>query len=801
MVENKIISNWLKKKNWNLYEHQKKIIHDISKGSNVLLISPTGTGKTLSAFFPSIIDLSNKSLNLNILHTLYISPLKSLTYNIEKNIIDTIKDISLNISIASRTGDTSFEKKKKQLLNPPNILMTTIESFAILMSEKNSKNFFRNLKFVIIDEIHSLINTKRGELLTLNLTRLNNFNINQKILLSATISENIDSKKYFCSENIKIIKSNIKKQPVIKILGEHLNIPWSGHNATFAIKDIYKIIKKNVSIIYVNTRAQAELLFQSLWAFNSENLKIALHHGSLEKKIRMNVESKMINNELDCVIATSSLELGIDWSNIKVVIQIGAPKGITRLLQRIGRSNHNLKSNSVAYLVPTNRFEFLECKAAITAIKKNEIEEISTTYGSMDVLAQHIIGIACSSEININKLYDEILSTWPYRKYKKEKIQKIISFLENGGYSLEKYDQFKKLKKTKNGNYVISSEKFIRQYKMNVGTIIEGQMLEVKLKNKKLGKIEEWFVQKLESGDTFIFGGEVLKFNSISMNIVKVEKIKDKRPKIPSYAGGKMPISTKLADKVINIINNEKEWQTFPKLIIEWLKLQKKRSKLPKSNELLIEFFPYKEKKIKQYYYLFYTFQGYNVNNTLGFVLSNRIRKLGIKPLGFVCTDYVLAIWVDKEIENLDLLFELNSFKNSINKWLENSSLYKRNFNKVAIISGLINKGFPNQPKRLNQMSINSELILKVLNKYEKKHILIEATIEESKKDLIELNRLEIYLKKISSKIKLKKLKKPSPLSIPLMLQINNEVFDHRIVDEYYLKTFENDLLNEVGIS
>ena len=509
----------------------------------------------------------------------------------------------------------------------------------------------------------------------------------------------------------------------------------------------------------------------------------------------------MINNELDCVIATSSLELGIDWSNIKVVIQIGAPKGITRLLQRIGRSNHNLKSNSVAYLVPTNRFEFLECKAAITAIKKNEIEEISTTYGSMDVLAQHIIGIACSSEININKLYDEILSTWPYRKYKKEKIQKIISFLENGGYSLEKYDQFKKLKKTKNGNYVISSEKFIRQYKMNVGTIIEGQMLEVKLKNKKLGKIEEWFVQKLESGDTFIFGGEVLKFNSISMNIVKVEKIKDKRPKIPSYAGGKMPISTKLADKVINIINNEKEWQTFPKLIIEWLKLQKKRSKLPKSNELLIEFFPYKEKKIKQYYYLFYTFQGYNVNNTLGFVLSNRIRKLGIKPLGFVCTDYVLAIWVDKEIENLDLLFELNSFKNSINKWLENSSLYKRNFNKVAIISGLINKGFPNQPKRLNQMSINSELILKVLNKYEKKHILIEATIEESKKDLIELNRLEIYLKKISSKIKLKKLKKPSPLSIPLMLQINNEVFDHRIVDEYYLKTFENDLLNEVGIS
>ena len=364
-------------------------------------------------------------------------------------------------------------------------------------------------------------------------------------------------------------------------------------------------------------------MFQSLWAYNSENLRIALHHGSLEKKLRINVENKMINNQLDCVIATSSLELGIDWSNIKVVVQIGAPKGISRLLQRIGRSNHSIEANSIAYLVPTNRFEFLECKAAIKAIKKNEIEEISSKNGSIDVLAQHIMGMACSSEINTTKLYEEVLNTWPYRHYSKKKVQKIISFLENGGYSLKKYEQFKRLKKTQNGNYTISSEKFIRQYKMNVGTIIEAQMLDVKLKNKKLGKIEEWFIQKLQSGDTFIFGGEILKFNSISMNIVKVEKIKDKKPKIPSYAGGKMPISTKLADRVLDIINDEKEWQNFPKPITQWLKLQKKNSQLPTYNNLLIEFFPYKDRKIKQYYYLFYSFQGYNVNNTLGFVLSN----------------------------------------------------------------------------------------------------------------------------------------------------------------------------------
>ena len=801
MVENSIISNWLKKKNWDLYEHQKKVIHHISRGSNVLLISPTGTGKTLSAFFPSIIDLSDKDFNNNILHTLYISPLKSLTYDIEKNIIHAIKDISLNFSIASRTGDTSFKKKKEQLLRPPNILMTTIESFAILMSEKNSENFFKNLKFVVVDEIHSLINTKRGELLTLNLTRLNGFSVNQKILLSATIEENEDSKKYFCSENIKTIRSNVNKQPIIKILGEHLDIPWSGHNATYAIRDIYKIIKTNVSIIYVNTRAQAELLFQSLWAYNSENLRIALHHGSLEKKLRINVENKMINNQLDCVIATSSLELGIDWSNIKVVVQIGAPKGISRLLQRIGRSNHSIEANSIAYLVPTNRFEFLECKAAIKAIKKNEIEEISSKNGSIDVLAQHIMGMACSSEINTTKLYEEVLNTWPYRHYSKKKVQKIISFLENGGYSLKKYEQFKRLKKTQNGNYTISSEKFIRQYKMNVGTIIEAQMLDVKLKNKKLGKIEEWFIQKLQSGDTFIFGGEILKFNSISMNIVKVEKIKDKKPKIPSYAGGKMPISTKLADRVLDIINDEKEWQNFPKPITQWLKLQKKNSQLPTYNNLLIEFFPYKDRKIKQYYYLFYSFQGYNVNNTLGFVLSNRFKSSGVKPLGFFCTDYALAIWVDKEMKNLESLFELHSFKNSVNEWLQNSSLYKRNFNKVAIISGLINKGFPNQPKRFNQLSINSELILKVLSKYEKEHILIEATIEESKKDLIELDRLENYLKRISSRIKIEKLIKPSPLSIPLILQINKEVYDQKIVDEFYLKSFENYLLNQVGLT
>ena len=795
---NDIISSWLKKKGWFLYQHQIDVLKNSNSGYDVVLNSPTGSGKTLAGFLPSLKSMISKSpLYLN---TIYISPLKSLAYDIERNVKEPIKEMNLNIKIGTRTGDTSYSIKKKQLLSPPHILVTTIESFILLMAEKNKK-IFMNLKFIIIDEVHSLINTKRGELLSLNLLRLKKkVNIIQTILLSATLKEPVDAGNYFCSKKFKIIKPSITKKITLKILDTKKNIPWFGHMADYAIEELYKTIFKKKSIIFVNTRAQCELLFQNLWKINYKNLKIAIHHGSLEKKLRLKVENNMSSGDLDCIVATSSLDLGLDWRKINIIIQVGTPKGVSRLLQRMGRCNHTIHGEIIGYLVPTNRFELIECQASIEAVNELDIESIPKRLGSLDVLAQHIIGVSCSEDINVNKLYIEIKETWPYRKLNKKIFHDVINFLVDGGYSLSNYKQFQKLRKKENGDYTLTSRKFIHKYKLNVGTIIESQMLDVKLKNKKLGKIEDWFIQKLRTDDTFLFGGKVLKFDSIKLGTVLVKSSKAIRPKIPSYAGGNLPLSTELSCRVLNLLNDEKKWKSFPKYIKDWLKLQKKKSVIPPKDNLLIEHFERLKKKIIENFYIFYTFEGKNVNQTLGLILSKKLENLNINSLGFISTDYAIVLWTDKKIFKIKSLLDYNSIKENIFEWLENSSIIKRNFRKVAIISGLLDRGYPNK-KNFNQLNFNSELIFAVLKKYEKDHILLKATYEESKRELAEIDRINNYLKKIQNNIIFKNLKTPSPLSAPLIFEFNSEYLNQKKVDEFYLKALQKNLLTEIGLN
>ena len=800
IANNSIISNWLKKKKWSLYKHQLDVLNKSSNGQNVFLISPTGTGKTLAGFLPTLFEYTLKKIRSQKVHTLYISPLKSLAYDVERNLLKPIQAMSLELNVQSRTGDTSFNKKKNQLIQPPQILATTIESFALLMSEKNFAKYFEDLKYIIIDEVHSLTNTKRGELLALNVGRLKSLNKDIKLtLLSATVAEPKFTFRYFCPDGGVIVKAKAKKILKVKILNISKRLPLSGHMVEHSTKEIYKIISKKKCIIFVNTRAQAELLYQNLWKLNSSNIKIALHHGSLERNLRMNVEHRMSCGEIDCIVATSSLDMGLDWSNVEMVIQVGAPKGVTRLIQRIGRSNHTHDGVSQAILVPTNMFEFIECSAALEAIEREDLDISDERPGSIDVLAQHIMGIACSGEFDVNKLYNHIKKVWPYRHLQKDKFLRIIEFLKNGGYSLKKYQQFSKLKEFSPGKYTISSEKFIKQYKLNVGTIIESQMLYVKLNNKKLGRIEDWFVQKLSPGDSFLFGGKVLQFISIDLNIVRVKISSSKKAKIPSYAGGRMPLSTQLSQRVKKILNKESDWRFFPQEIIDWLNLQKYKSVIPPTKGLLVECFPRKFKnKSIEIYYIFYTFEGKNANQTLGFVISKIFESQGIKALGFVCTDYALAIWANKKVKSINQIFEYEKFIKNIYDWLDDSSLFKRNFRKVAIISGLMDRGYPTQTKRLNQVLINSDLIYGVLKKYEKDHILFEATVEESKRDLIDLDRIEKYIKNIKNNIIINYLPRPSPLSVPLILEINHEVLDKNKRDDYYLKKLETDLLSEL---
>jgi ATP-dependent Lhr-like helicase len=684
------------------------------------------------------------------------------------------------------------------------MLMTTPESLALLLASPEANDYFKFLKFLIIDEIHSLVNSKRGDLLSLNLSRLETIAPKcQKLGLSATV-KNKNSVLAFLSQKNKSITINVQERssPSIDILKTDIRVPWSGHMASYAIKDIYKkIINSTMSIVFVNTRAQAELVFNKLWHENEKNLKIAIHHGSLEKEMRRKVENMMSRGLLDCVVATSSLDLGIDWGNIDLVIQIGSPKGIARFLQRIGRSNHRLNEPSRALLVPSNRFEYLECVSAISSIRENILDEINDKEGSLDVLAQHILGVACSKPFEVNELFTEIKNSWPYRNLQIKKFLEVLEFVKNGGYSLKNYDQYSKIGLNKENLYTIKNKNIRNKYRLNVGTIVESYMLKVKLGNRTLGQVEEWFIEGLNEGDTFLFGGRILEYQYLSNNNVIVRTTKDQQPKIPSYAGGRLPLSSELSFQVRSLISKEENWKNLPSQISEWLRLQLKFSNIPGPEELLVETFPRNIKNKKRYFLICYSFEGRNANQTLGFLISKRMQRMGYKPIGFVATEYALAIWSMNMVEDINILLSDDIMLDDLYEWLEETPLLKKNFRDAAIISGLIERIIPGQKKTGKQIMFNSDLIFDVLKKHEPNHLLLQVARQDSYRGLIDLDRLSKFLKRIKKNIILKKLNQISPLAIPLILEINRQTIDKSEVNEYFLQELEEQMTKEVGLN
>ena len=798
------IYNWLKKNNWAIYNHQIETLKLSENSYDVLLVAPTGGGKTLAGFLPSLNDLINNKPKKNKLHTLYISPLKALTIDVHRNLTSPIEDQGLDIRVETRTGDTSAYKKNRQKVLPPHMLMTTPESLALLLSNKESKDYFKDLKYLVIDEIHTLVNTKRGDLLSLNLSRINSISPDcKKIGLSATVKNKNAVLKFLTSKKkAKTLNVEETSVPKIDILETNNRVPWSGHMASYAIRDIYQKIKKSsLTIVFVNTRAQAELVFNKLWQENENNLRIAIHHGSLEKEIRRKVESLMSSGKIDCVVATSSLDLGIDWGDVDLVVQIGSPKGISRFLQRIGRSNHRFDEPSNALLVPSNRFEYLECLSAINSIKNKLLDETKEKRGSLDVLAQHILGVACSEPFQVDELYTQVINAWPYRNLTKIKFFEVLEFVKNGGYSLKHYEQYSKIGVNKDKFYAIKNKSVRNRYRLNVGTIVESYMLKVKLGNRTLGQVEEWFIEGLNEGDTFLFSGRVLEYQSISNNNVIVRSTSHTQPKIPSYAGGRLPLSTELSIEVRKLLSKKQFWKNFPNQINEWLELQSQFSNLPSLNGLLVETFPRLMRGKKRFFLICYTFEGRNANQTLGFLMSKKMQRIGYKPISFVATDYALAIWSINEVIDVNIILNDDLMLDDLYEWLEETPLLKKNFRDAAIISGLIERSIPGQNKTGKQVLFNSDLIFNVLKKHEPKHLLLEVAREDSYRGLIDLDRLSEFLKRIEKNITHEKLDRISPLAVPLILEINRQTIDKSKMEEYLLEELENETLSEVGLS
>ena len=807
-----VFARWFASRGWQPRVHQLDLLAKAGAGRSTLLIAPTGGGKTLAGFLPTLVELSERDVrprNLRStgralmrsqgLHTLYISPLKALAVDIARNLEIPVREMGLNIRLETRTGDTPTSKRQRQRRDPPDILLTTPEQLALLLASADAPYMFGTLRRVVLDELHSLVTSKRGELLSLGLARL--FTLAPQLTtvgLSATVAEPDDLRRFLVPQSPQgearadLVIAKAGAQPNVAMLDTEEHLPWAGHSARHALGEIYGLIKTHkTTLIFVNTRSQAEFLFQELWRVNDDNLAIALHHGSLDVAQRRRVEGAMVEGKLRAVVCTSSLDLGVDWGDVDLVINVGAPKGCSRLLQRIGRSNHRLDEPSEAVLVPANRFEVLECRAAIDAIAENAQDTPPLRTGALDVLAQHILGRAVGAPFLADELFAEVRTAAPYAALARAGFDTAVDFVATGGYALKAYERFAKIRQGKDGRWRVTHPRVAQRYRMNIGTIVEADMIKVRLVRSRrsgavvprggriLGEVEEYFIETLTVGDTFVFAGEILRYEALVEDEAYVSRADATDPKVPAYEGGKFPLSTYLAARVRALLAEPDAWRALPQQVREWLEIQQWRSMLPKAGDLLVETFP----RAAKYYLVCYPFEGRLAHQTLGMLLTRRLERARLRPLGFVANEYALAVWglgdVAWRIANGDFslaqLFEEDMLGDDLEAWLAESALMKRTFRSCAIIAGLIEKRFPGEEKSRRQLTISTDLVYDVLRKHQPDHILLRAARADAATGLLDIKRLGEMLSRIKGRIVHKALDHVSPLSVPVLLEIGRE--------------------------
>jgi len=774
---------WFATRGWQPHEHQLALLDHDRAGRSALLVAPTGGGKTLAGFLPSLMDLAERPRDG--LHTLYVSPLKALAVDIHRNLMQPIAEMNLAVTVETRTGDTPAAKRQRQRRHPPQMLLTTPESLALLLSYADAPRIFGGLARIVVDELHALAGNKRGDLLALGLARLRRLAPACRMVgLSATVADEAVLADWLVEQpgSAALVRGRPGPQPVVDILVTREYLPWSGHMALHSVNEVYARIRQaKTTLVFVNTRAQAELIFQALWRINDDNLPIALHHGSLAPEQRRKVEAAMARGGLRAVVATSSLDLGVDWAAVDLVVQVGAPKGASRLIQRIGRANHRLDEPSRALLVPANRFEVLECRAAFEAVRENTLDGEAPHPGGLDVLAQHLLGMACAAPFDADAMYGEIVTAAPYRGLPRVDFDAVLEFVATGGYALAAYERWRRLKRDEAGRWQPADAGVARRYRMNVGVIVQQPMIKVRFRRGRvLGEIEENFIQGLEIGDTFMFAGEMLRFEGLREMSAEVTRGSGDAPKVPAYMGGRLPLTTHLADRVRALLAEPGRWAILPPAVMEWLQIQRRKSILPTRDGLLVESFPRGNKE----FLVAYCFEGRNAHQTLGMLLTRRMERAGLRPLGFVATDYVLAVWSLRPAQDMAGLLDRDLLGDDLEAWMDESSMLKRSFRNVAVIAGLIERRHPGQEKTGRQVTFNSDLIYDVLRRHDPQHILLRATRADAAGGLTDIRRLADMLTRVAGKITHKRLEKVSPLAVPVLLEIGKEAVYGAALDE-----------------
>ncbi len=830
----RVISRWFEDKGWAPRRHQLEMLAAAGAGRNALLVAPTGAGKTLAGFLPSLVELVEASSSPSLpggeerkmsgghlepaarslgdrpqdgggvngaglplhqpaagppphasgagrtegLHTLYVSPLKALAVDVQRNLLTPIAEMGLPIRVETRTGDTPSDRKARQRARPPQILLTTPESLSLLLSHEDADQLFAGLRTIVVDEIHAFATGKRGDLLTLAMARLQRLAPDlRRVGLSATVAD-ADAYRFWLAphadeEEVVLVRGAAGADPRIAImLPEDQRVPWSGHSGRWAATQVMREIERHhTTLVFCNTRGLAELILQDLWAVNDQALPIGIHHGSLSIEARRKVEAAMADGKLRALVCTASLDLGVDWGDVDLVIQMGAPKGSSRLLQRIGRANHRLDEPSEALLVPGNRFEYLEARAALDAVEAKELDPDSFRPGALDVLAQHVMAVACAGPFREEELLEEVRAAAPYAGLDSDTFARVLHFIESGGYSLRAYDKFKRLTKGPDGLWRVSHPRFIQQHRMNAGIIVDAPVLDVRFRNgRKLGTVEDYFASTLSVGDTFYFAGitlEVEKMDSVEI----VVRATSRPARIPTYVGARLAMTTHLADRVRAFLADSSQWPRFPDVVREWLEVQGRRSVLPQPDELLVETFPHEGR----HHMVAYSFEGWNAHQALGLLLTRRMESAGLKPLGFVANDYALAVYGLEPVADPHTLLSGDILEHEFVDWVQSSNLLKRAFREVAVIGGLVERHHPGKRKSGRQVSFSTDLIYDVLRRYEPDHLLLRAAWEDARTRLTDIGRLARLLDRAQGTMRHVDLPRVSPLAVPVLVMIGRE--------------------------
>ncbi|WP_114954553.1 ligase-associated DNA damage response DEXH box helicase [Sphingosinicella terrae] len=771
------IAAWFEAKGWQVRRHQREMLEAARAGRSALLVAPTGAGKTLAGFLPSLAALAERPAEG--LHTLYVSPLKALAVDVQRNLLIPVEEMGLPIRIETRTGDTPADRKARQRTRPPQMLLTTPESLSLLLSHEDSFRLFADLATIVVDEVHAFATSKRGDLLALAMARLQRIAPGlRRVGLSATIADPDAYRQWLAPnadvEAVTYVEGDPGIEPQIRImLPEDERVPWSGHSGRWASHQVMREIERHrTTLVFCNTRGLAELIFQDLWAVNEQTLPIGIHHGSLAVEARRKVEAAVADGRLRALVCTASLDLGVDWGDIDLVIQMGAPKGSSRLLQRIGRANHRLDEPSQGLLVPGNRFEYLEARAALDAVDERELDQDLFRDGALDVLAQHVMAAACAAPFAEAEMLAEVRSCAPYAGLEAETLDRILGFIESGGYSLRAYDRFKRITRGSDGRWRVSHPRFVQQHRMNAGIIVDAPVLDVRFRNgRRLGTVEEAFAAPLSVGDTFFFAGLTLEVERMTAAEIIVHA-SSKAARIPAYMGTRLAMTTHLADRVRGFLADPESWRRFPDDVREWLEVQAYRSVLPRPEQLLVETFPHEQR----HYIVAYSFEGWNAHQSLGMLIMRRMEASRLKPLGFVANDYALACYGLEPIRDPAALFSPDLLEDEFVEWVQGSNLLKRAFREVAVIGGLVERQHPGRRKTGRQVTFSTDLIYDVLRRYEPDHLLLRAAWEDAKTRLTDVRRLGALLDRAARTMLHVDLDRITPLAVPVLIMIGREM-------------------------